>query len=652
MSFLQPIALFGILLAAAPLIIHLLNLLRHRRESWAAMRFLVEAKERSSRMSKIRRWLTLLVRMLIIALLVILLARPISSGNQSLLDLAAKEPEVLMLILDRSSSMRKKSENSSKTLLQHGLEEFDRFPKSWPESKLVVMETLWAEPLFLDTVDTLYTEEMEEIVGPTDSGAILPETINRALVWLDEADVAQAEILIVSDFQRPSWQVNQNSEMLQSINETINEKQGLWKLKFLQMKPGKSFNYSLTCKSYSEETDSFFPTLQILGNKKGQEKLALKIRINGIQFPMESEFTYPSTTWTPTIPLAGQPRTGWISISLPEDSFPEDNEYFFTYGNQSMLKVGISCEDPQAKKCIIAACSLNPEKVFLTENLFTNRQEELIKHELLVIQGEVPQESQGWVDQFLFDGGVVIFFPSEESKNKIFTFQKWGDYKILSEDDFCSVREWIRNEGVFANTANGKELPLSHLKIQKRIIPLEGQPLAFYTDGNNFLTRKIHGRGVLYSFSTLPNKAWSSLDEGFVLVPALQRIIEECERKTNFQIMECGDNHSRKLQSVLAITGEKRDKPAINAGIYQHLGNLVAVNRPADESTYDQLENNQLRQLISSEYASWSDAQSANSSFQRAEIWNFFLVCMILFLLFEGALSLPPKSFNRRVPFQ
>ena len=48
MSFLQPIALFGIALAATPILIHLLNLMRHRRESWAAMRFLLKAKENSS----------------------------------------------------------------------------------------------------------------------------------------------------------------------------------------------------------------------------------------------------------------------------------------------------------------------------------------------------------------------------------------------------------------------------------------------------------------------------------------------------------------------------------------------------------------------------------------------------------------------------
>ena len=36
MTFLQPIALLGLLFALTPVIIHLLNLLRHRTVPWAA----------------------------------------------------------------------------------------------------------------------------------------------------------------------------------------------------------------------------------------------------------------------------------------------------------------------------------------------------------------------------------------------------------------------------------------------------------------------------------------------------------------------------------------------------------------------------------------------------------------------------------------
>ena len=104
MTFLQPIALLGLLLALAPIIIHLLNLLRHRTVPWAATRFLFQARKSSSRLSKLKRWLILLVRVLALAALAFMIARPMTGGD-SLFSLSNGSPEVLVLVLDRSASM-------------------------------------------------------------------------------------------------------------------------------------------------------------------------------------------------------------------------------------------------------------------------------------------------------------------------------------------------------------------------------------------------------------------------------------------------------------------------------------------------------------------------------------------------------------------
>ena len=85
-----------------------------------------------------------------------------------------------MLVIDRSSSMQKKFLGSSKTLLRRGLEEFEQFSKSWPDSKLVVIETVFSETIILDAIGTIFSREMEDFFGPTDKGAI-SFTINKGL---------------------------------------------------------------------------------------------------------------------------------------------------------------------------------------------------------------------------------------------------------------------------------------------------------------------------------------------------------------------------------------------------------------------------------------------------------------------------------------
>ena len=145
-------------------------------------------------------------------------------------------------------------------------------------------------------------------------------------------------------------------------------------------------NFSLVCKSYREEKDHFHPTLLVSGNQKDAKSLAVKININGDLSTIKCRFSHPSTTWTPAISLSGQPETGWIKISLPQDSFSHDNEYFFTYGNQEMLKVGVQCKDEQTRKFITAVCNLNPQSIFLRKD-FSFENNNLNENDVLIIQG-------------------------------------------------------------------------------------------------------------------------------------------------------------------------------------------------------------------------------------------------------------------------
>ena len=645
MSFLQPIALFGIALAAVPILIHLLNLMRHRRESWAAMRFLLKARENSSRMSKIRRWLTLISRALAICSLVFLMSRPMASEDSSLINFASQNPEVVMLVMDRSSSMQKNLMNSSKTMLQRGIDEFERFSEAWPDSKLVIIETVFSETIIVDKIETISSKEMNDFFGPTDCGGNLPYTINQGLNWLENTDIGHAQILVISDDQKSNWKTKENNELLKNINDRIDKKEGLWKLHFLKLQPSKVNNFSLVCKSYREEKDYFHPTLLIRSNQKDTQSLAVKININGDLSTIKCPFSYPSTTWTPAIPLSDQPATGWIKIALPEDSFSHDNEYFFTYGNQAMLKVGVQCKDEQTRKFITAVCKLDPQSLYLNKD-FSPENKTLNENDLLILQGSSSPEEEKQILKFVKEGGRIVLFPDFENKDKSDTFQKWRATEAVSDNNFFEISEWNRNQGIFANTVNGRELGLPYLKILKRNIPTEGETLAFYKDGSSFFKRKTISKGVIYSFSTLPNKDWSNLEEGFVLVPVLIRIFNESSEDPALKFSECGDTASLDYNGLVPVTGNPSQKPSLKAGIYKDLGKFLAFNRKATESVNEIFDRKQLQETMSSSHILWNDANATRLSFERAEIWNLFLIVMLLFLLAESLLGLPVTNIS------
>ncbi len=77
MTFLTPLLLWGTLLGAVPLIIHLLNRRRFRRVEWAPMRLLKLTVRRNRRRLQIEQWLLLLLRIALPILLFLMLARPI-----------------------------------------------------------------------------------------------------------------------------------------------------------------------------------------------------------------------------------------------------------------------------------------------------------------------------------------------------------------------------------------------------------------------------------------------------------------------------------------------------------------------------------------------------------------------------------------------
>jgi hypothetical protein len=76
-TLLSPVLLWGTLLGAIPLIIHLLNRRRFRRVEWAPMRYLKLTIQRNRRRIQIEQWLLLLLRIALPVLLFLFLARPV-----------------------------------------------------------------------------------------------------------------------------------------------------------------------------------------------------------------------------------------------------------------------------------------------------------------------------------------------------------------------------------------------------------------------------------------------------------------------------------------------------------------------------------------------------------------------------------------------
>jgi hypothetical protein len=105
MTFLSPLLIWGALLGAIPIIIHLLNRRRFRRVEWAPMKYLKLTVQRNRRRIQLEELLLLLLRVALPILLFLALARPVLSptGLERWIGRGGRSSEVVLI--DDSLSM-------------------------------------------------------------------------------------------------------------------------------------------------------------------------------------------------------------------------------------------------------------------------------------------------------------------------------------------------------------------------------------------------------------------------------------------------------------------------------------------------------------------------------------------------------------------
>jgi hypothetical protein len=101
-GFLNGIFLWGLFAAAAPILIHLFSRRKARDLPFSSIQFLQEINRKKIRRMRLRQWLLLALRVLIIALFALALGRPVVRGFGGA---AERGPSTLAVILDDSYSM-------------------------------------------------------------------------------------------------------------------------------------------------------------------------------------------------------------------------------------------------------------------------------------------------------------------------------------------------------------------------------------------------------------------------------------------------------------------------------------------------------------------------------------------------------------------
>jgi hypothetical protein len=202
--FLHPLMLAGLGGAVIPLLLHLLSRARYRDVEWGAMMFLAGADLRQRQSARLSQGLLLLIRMAMVAVLAIALARPVLEGG---LGGGENGRVTAVILLDCSGSMSFDQNGRTRfDLAQRAAEQILAALRPGDRVALIPMgaapEPADAEPTTDLRAIATRIDQLHSGWGPAD----LKESLSRAADILTRSEKSNRDVYVVCDRQATSWQ--------------------------------------------------------------------------------------------------------------------------------------------------------------------------------------------------------------------------------------------------------------------------------------------------------------------------------------------------------------------------------------------------------------------------------------------------------------
>lgn len=323
MGFLNIAFLVGLVAAAVPIIIHLLNRRRVKRVKFSSLEFLDEVNKQRMRRINLRRILILILRTLAILALVFAFARPtLRSG----LLFAGSVPKNVIVCLDASYSMGAAMETGTA---------FDTAKKIAGD---IVDEAGNSDAInvvaFAKHADALLeqgTRNQGVVHGALDRIALSNETtsiraaVDRALELIEKSDVEGGEVYVVSDFRasddssfvdEASLPANVRVYFIPVYEEDVDnvsiDKIGVPRK---LLRPGEVVKVSVTATNHARQAQASVPLEVVVdGDRKAEQVVELAA----------------SATQTVTFPLSlAEPGRYHGRVAKNRDRLPVDDDRYF-----------------------------------------------------------------------------------------------------------------------------------------------------------------------------------------------------------------------------------------------------------------------------------------------------------------------------------
>jgi len=493
MQFKHPELLYALFLLVIPIIIHLFQLRRFQKVEFTNVKFLKSVKLQTRKSSQLKKWLILLVRMLLLASVIIAFVQPFIPNTEDF-----NEAQETVIYLDNSFSMQAKGRNG--TMLNEAIQDIIN---TLPEAEAITLFT--NDATFRNTnVKALKNDLIQLSHSPSQISYDAAYLKGKQLFSNDK--VASKNLVLVSDFQ-------------QRANPLTFEADSAVQLKLVQPKSNLVSNVSIDSLYISNTTADTIDINVLLSNLSepidnvsislfNDDVLLAKSAVN-INEDGETIFTIPNN-----VIINGK-------LVIDDAGLQYDNTFYFNLNSKPKIKV-LSINDG-ANDSFLNRIYTNDEfnyKSFRLEVLNFN----LIPNQNLIVINEIEvitNALRAALNAFKDDGGIILIIPSSNinlsSYNQL--FRDLGVAPFLNQNNSDKRITGINyDHPLLANAFYSKVTNFQYPKVDISYrFSANTNSVLSYEDGSPFLV----GNANTFAFSSALNTKNSNFKNSQLIIPVL-----------------------------------------------------------------------------------------------------------------------------------
>ncbi len=634
MQFQHPEILYFLFLLVIPILVHLFQLRKFKTEYFTNVKFLKELALQTRKSSKLKKYLLLATRMLLLAFLILAFAKPFFKAKDH-----KDATNELYIVLDNSFSMQAKGKKGE--LLKRAVQDLlEHTPENANFSLITCSDNYW------NTDIKSIQKELQNL-----KYSACPFQLEQLLAKIKAHKSAfQKDIVVITDA------VGLNANDLKKSNENEN-------LYFILPEAEKTNNLAIDSVFINQTMDNFYEIgvkLDAYGDDfkdipialYNKNKLIAKTLVNFETKSKVVNFTIPKEDFH-----------GYVSIS--DNSLEYDNTYHFSLSKpekSNVISIG-DLEKSDFLTRIYTASEFNYSNYSLQSldyNLL-DKQDAIVLNELK----EIPQALQTTLKSFVEKGGNVVVIPSAESSltnMNVFLATIGGiQYKATGSTEKL-IAKINFSHPLFSSVFEKKITNFQYPKTKVSFEISNSSPMVLgYSDQSAFLSAIQNGIASVYVFAAPINISNSNFQNSPLIVPAFYNMGQNAQ-KAGITALIIGESKPFVIETKIGkdeIVNVKNDQESF-IPMQQILNNKVKItcnDNPKMAGNFNVFNRNQLIKSISFNYnrtesnlenintgaiSDFKEINNVNSIFDtlqanRADnqIWKWFLLLTLLFVALE-----------------